>query len=131
MIASREPLRLHRAVECHQVDKPAPAAQLRLWQDALGPPAEKVEAELGEIAQQFRLSAETIVAIAGTVATDDAETLGTQVWSACRVHSRPQLEVLAERIVSPGRSGTTCAAGRADAGAAATGGAIAQPDDGV
>jgi hypothetical protein len=100
MIASREPLRLHRAVECHQVDKPAPAAQLRLWQDALGPPAEKVEAELGEIAQQFRLSAETIVAIAGTVATDDAETLGTQVWSACRVHSRPQLEVLAERIVS-------------------------------
>jgi SpoVK/Ycf46/Vps4 family AAA+-type ATPase len=59
-----------------------------------------VEAELGEIAQQFRLSAETIVAIAGTVATDDAETLGTQVWSACRVHSRPRLEVLAERIVS-------------------------------
>jgi hypothetical protein len=103
MIASREPLRLHRAVECHQVDKPAPAAQLRLWQDALGAGSgtavEQADGVLGEIAQQFRLSAETIVAIAGSVAADDAEPLGTQLWNACRVHSRPRLEVLAQRIV--------------------------------
>jgi len=99
MIASREPLRLHRAVECHQVDKPAPAAQLRLWQDALGPAAERTDGVLGEIAQQFRLSAETIVAIAGSVEAENAEPLRTRLWSACQVHSRPRLEVLAERIV--------------------------------
>ena len=51
MIASREPLGLHRAVECHQVDKPAPAAQLRLWQDALGTASEEADSVLGEIAQ--------------------------------------------------------------------------------
>jgi len=103
MIASREPLRLHRAVECHQVDKPAPAAQLRLWQDALGPAANEVPESLGQIAQQFRLSAETIVAIAASVQTEyeaeDAEPLSTRLWNACRVYSRPRLEVLAERIV--------------------------------
>jgi hypothetical protein len=99
MIASREPLRLHRAVECHQVDKPAPAAQLRLWQDALGPAAAQADGALSEIAQQFRLSAETIVAIAGSVAAEDAEPLSSRLWNACRVHSRPRLEVLAERIV--------------------------------
>jgi hypothetical protein len=102
MIASREPLRLHRAVECHQVDKPAPAAQLRLWQDALGPAAEEAATVLGDIAQQFRLSAETIVAIAASVdgqGVDEKEPLSARLWSACRVHSRPRLEVLAERIV--------------------------------
>jgi hypothetical protein len=98
MIASREPLRLHRAVECHQVDKPAPAAQLRLWQDALGPAAEEADGVLGEIAQQFRLSAETIVAIAGSVEAERTELLNARLWSACRVHSRPRLDVLAERI---------------------------------
>jgi hypothetical protein len=102
IIASREPLRLHRALQCHQVDKPAPAAQLRLWQDALGPAAEEAAAVLGEIAQQFRLSAETIVAIAGSVAAQEAdgpEPLSARLWRACRAHSRPRLEVLAERIV--------------------------------
>jgi SpoVK/Ycf46/Vps4 family AAA+-type ATPase len=80
------------------VDKPAPAAQLRLWQDALGPAAKEVPELLGEIAQQFRLSAETIVAIAGSVQIEDAEPLSARLWNACRVYSRPRLEVLAERI---------------------------------
>jgi hypothetical protein len=99
MIASREPLRLHRAVEYHQVDKPAPAAQLRLWQDALGTASEQADSVLGEIAQQFRLSAESIVAIAGSVSADSPEPLSARLWSACRLHSRPRLELLAERIV--------------------------------
>ena len=103
MISSREPLRLHRAVECHAVDKPEPSAQLRLWQDALGPSAESVPGILGEIAQQFHLSAETIVNIAGSVAAQEpgeaAASPGARLWSACRLHSRPRLEVLAERIV--------------------------------
>ena len=101
VIASREAVRLHRAVETHVVDKPAPAGQLRLWQDALGPAAEGTRAELGELAQQFRLSAETIVSIAE--ATEIAEPayaggLGARLWRACRIHSRPRLELLAERI---------------------------------
>lgn len=100
MIANREPLRLHRSVECYQVDKPAPSAQLRLWKDALGTAADDVSVVLGEIAQQFRLSAETIVSIAASVESEEpSSTLSARLWSACRLHSRPRLEVLAERIV--------------------------------
>jgi ATPase family associated with various cellular activities (AAA) len=99
MIASREPLRLHRAVKCHQVDKPEPAAQLRLWQDALGAAAEQADGVLDQVAQQFRLSAETIVTIAGSMEAESAQPLSARLWSACRVHSRPRLELLAEQIV--------------------------------
>ena len=60
-------------------------------------------APLGEIAQQFHLSAETIVNIAASVAAQEpaepAESSDARLWSACRLHSRPRLELLAERIV--------------------------------
>lgn len=98
MIASRDPVRLHRDVACHTVNKPGPAGQLRLWQDALGDAAERVDTELGHIAQQFRLSAETIVVLAGSTEAGSGEALGPRLWSACRRHSRPRLETLAERI---------------------------------
>lgn len=108
IIASREPLRLHRAVESFQVDKPGPAAQQRLWQDALGVAPETAPAQLGNVAQQFRLSTETIVSIAASVAAaepalaeavDAPSMLVARLWNACQLHTRPRLEGFAERIV--------------------------------
>jgi len=108
IIASREPLRLHRGVESFAVDKPGPGAQQRLWQDALGVAPEAAPALLGHVAQQFRLSAETIVSIAASVApagpalaeaVDAPSTLADRLWDACRLHTRPRLEGFAERIV--------------------------------
>jgi SpoVK/Ycf46/Vps4 family AAA+-type ATPase len=117
MIASRESIRLHRAVESHVVNKPSPAAQQRLWLDALhaAAPGEFnliAPGFLGEVAQQFRLSAETIVSIAASAASavsaqekaqdesgENSSQLKERIWSACRLHSRPRLEGLAEQIV--------------------------------
>jgi hypothetical protein len=110
MIASREPIRLHRAVETHAVNKPSPVAQQRLWLDALGAASlgesGPVAAELlGEIAEQFRLSAETIVSIAASAGPAEVEDgggsakLAERLWKACRLHARPRLEGLAEQIV--------------------------------
>jgi hypothetical protein len=135
MIASRESIRLHRAVESHVVNKPSPAAQQRLWLDAMRAAAMRAAAMraaafrsavletgalqaaapvestpvapefLGEVAEQFRLSAETIVSIAASAASarvepgENSSQLKERIWSACRVHSRPRLEGLAEQIV--------------------------------
>jgi hypothetical protein len=108
IVASREPLRLHRPVETYQVDKPGPAAQQRLWQDALGISPEAAPALLGQVAQQFRLSAETIMSIAASVTpaepalAEGAEapsTLSDRLWNACRLQTRPRMEGFAERIV--------------------------------
>jgi hypothetical protein len=108
IIASREPLRLHRAVESYAVNKPGPSAQQRLWQDALGVSPEASPAVLGHVAQQFRLSAETIVSIGASIAPAEpaieegvnaSSTLSARIWNACRLHARPRMEGFAERIV--------------------------------
>jgi hypothetical protein len=110
MIASREPIRLHRPVDSYIVNKPSPAAQQRLWLDALGAatpsePGSVAEALLGEIAEQFHLSAETIVSIAASAGPVEEEAdggsakLAERLWRACRLHARPRLEGLAEQIV--------------------------------
>ena len=65
MIASRDPIRLHRAVLRYEVNRPYPAGRRRLWQEALGPAASEMPRLLeSTVAEQFRLSAETIVSIA-------------------------------------------------------------------
>ena len=104
MIASRDPLRLHRAVQRYEVNKPDPFGQKQLWKEALGPAAAEMDDALDEVAEQFRLSAETIVSIsaAATVseeATPDGPAIATRLWNACRSFSRPRLDGLAERII--------------------------------
>jgi hypothetical protein len=104
MIASRDPLRLHRAVRRYEVNKPDPFGQKQLWKEALGPTAGKMEDILDEVAEQFRLSAETIVSISAAAtaseeATPDGPAVATRLWNACRSFSRPRLDGLAERII--------------------------------
>ncbi len=118
LVASREPLpeSLERYRESYDVSRPDPAAQKRLWQRALGPAAANLNAQLDDIAEQFRLSAETIFTVARStsgpvkVQLSIAESPAAhnspdpeQLWNACRAISRPRLEDLAERIASGSR----------------------------
>jgi hypothetical protein len=103
MIASRDPLRLHRAVQRYEVNKPDPFGQKQLWKEALGPAAAEMDDALDEVAEQFRLSAETIVSISAATVSEEATPNGpavaTRLWNACRSFSRPRLDGLAERII--------------------------------
>ena len=120
VIASRDRLSLHRPlerhVECYEVNKPAPAAQKLLWQRALGPAVASLNGQVDKLAEQFRLSAETIFSVARSAVARSSVTgspLGDpqestpraqtaidteKLWNACRTVSRPRLEDLAERI---------------------------------
>ena len=85
------------------VNKPGPAEQMRLWTEALGDSAARLSPVVEEVAEQFRFSAETIVSICQSVqpspSEDDAPQLSEKLWNTCRMHGRPRLETMAERIV--------------------------------
>ncbi len=103
MIASREPLRLHRAVEGYEVNRPGPCGQMRLWNEALGNSAEQLTGVVEEIAEQFRFSAGTVASISAAVdapdSAGDPARFSAKLWNACRMHACPRLEFLAERIL--------------------------------
>jgi hypothetical protein len=100
LIASRDPVRLHRAPEQYEVNKAGLQQQREMWRLALGA-AVPMQATIDNIAEQFRLSAATIVALADTVAARGAGHADAErrLWADCRAVARPRLESLAERIV--------------------------------
>ena len=101
LIASREPLRLHRLMEQHEVNKAAPMGQRRLWEIALGPASKEQKEVIDQVSEQFRLSAEAIVALGTAIVArqgNGGERFSRSLWNACRSVSRPHLETLAERI---------------------------------
>ncbi len=80
------------------VRKPSPAEQEAAWTALLGT---AVDGVAGQLAGQFDLSMPAIERIAA--ATRDGETgeqplSGAQVWRACVLHTRPQVDSLAQRI---------------------------------
>jgi hypothetical protein len=118
IVASRE--RLHRPLdryrEIYEVNKPRPAGQKLLWQRALGPAAAACNGQIDNLAEQFRLSAETIFSVAHSTLRPAAETPaaesssgeqrvdgqssndGERLWNACCSVSRLHLDDLAQRI---------------------------------
>jgi predicted nucleic acid-binding protein len=99
MIASRNPLDLHRSVERHEVNRADPAGQKQLWEGALGPVSGEWDTTIDELAEQFRLSAETIVAIVESTPLEGDSQDRTRLWNACRAWTRPRLDHMADRIV--------------------------------
>ncbi len=103
MIASRDSIQLHRAVEHFEVNKPGPAGQMSLWREALADSAESLSGVVAELAEQFRFSAETIASIGSQVDVEgvaaDPGRESSRLWNACLQYARPRLETLAERIV--------------------------------
>lgn len=82
------------------VAKPTPAEQQQIWQEALAPES---TASPPSLAGQFNLSSATIrriVRLAAEDPPDDGEPsdLRERLWDACLMHTRPQLDVLAQRI---------------------------------
>jgi len=101
-VSASQPQPLERSTLRFTVDKPDPAEQKRLWQQALGAGALQLNGALDGIASQFKLSARTIQAegahLASTLAVSDRP--DSIVWSACRTVGRSKLDELAQRIES-------------------------------
>ncbi len=99
-LASREPAPLERATVRFSVNRPDRGEQKRLWEEALGAAAMRLNGGLDGVAAQFRLSARSI-AEAGTelapalAAGDRPE---WALWRACRGLERSRLDELAQRI---------------------------------
>jgi ATPase family associated with various cellular activities (AAA) len=119
LLASRDPQKLHRLTWRYEVNRPEPATQLELWKTALASVVEDdsraphsangsgnarpslLDTMLDRMAEQFRLSAETIATIADAAVaagSDDAQSLASRLWQSCRAVSRPQLDLFAQRI---------------------------------
>jgi hypothetical protein len=109
IVASRDSVRLERRSLRYLVNKPQPASQKQLWTNALeshGPLAAGMDGLLDDLAEQFRLSAETIATVGYAAQPSGKPSADAdKLWSTCRSLSRPRLEDLAERIL-PAAGGT-------------------------
>lgn len=99
-IASHDPLGLKAATLQFTINKPPAAEQRQLWQQALGPAAQKLNGALGGVAAQYQLSTQTIVTmgkgLSNAIASSD--TPEQLLWQTCRGLARRQLDELAQRI---------------------------------
>ena len=94
IVACRETVYLSAASLRFDVEKPPPAEQRRLWSEALGEPAQDLDA----VSEQYRFSARDIRAT-GTLLAPSAGHAGTaELWDTCRLLARPRLEGLAQRL---------------------------------
>jgi len=88
--------RLGRASITLDITKPTPSEQQEVWSEVLGTVAAESPALL---AGQFNLNLVTINQIAQrVVAETSAEDVHHQLWDACLVSTRPQLDILAQRL---------------------------------
>jgi hypothetical protein len=89
---------LHRPTFTVDVAKPTSAEQAAVWQSALGADAGNAPEQL---AAQFDLSFSSIKEIASETLSappPDTSALRSRLWAGCLAATRPQLDILAERI---------------------------------
>jgi len=88
---------LHKLTVTVDIAKPSAAEQAATWQAALGLAAKESPAQL---AAQFNLGFTTIRQLARDALAEQADRapLHDRLWEACLASTRPQLDVLAERI---------------------------------
>ena len=82
------------------VHKPTPVEQRSLWAEVLGSESADLSAQL---AGQFNLSVITMQQVLHRVQVEklpDRKTLRDRLWSACLASTRPQLDLLAQRLDS-------------------------------
>jgi hypothetical protein len=82
------------------VNKPDANEQKRLWQQALGASATRLNGSLDGVAGQFKLSARAIRAEADQLASRLAgsDQPDNDMWAACRAMGRTKLDELAQRM---------------------------------
>ncbi|MGH8581313.1 MAG: ATP-binding protein [Gammaproteobacteria bacterium] len=99
-VGSQQPATLQRATVRFAVNRPDRGEQKRLWEEALGAAATRVNGGLDGVAAQFRLSARSIAEagqeLAPALAAGDHPE--GALWHACRGLERTRLEDLAQRI---------------------------------
>lgn len=104
IVTTRERLReRQRPLINFDVPKPTSLEQRYLWQQALGPLGEQLNGYVETLVSQFNLSGPAIQAICASTLgqiglEENAKTLTTVLWNACRAQARPRLEDLAQRI---------------------------------
>ena len=90
------------------VAKPTAEEQRELWRQTLGAEAASLNGRVESLVAQFSLTAPAIQSAAAEATSqyskDGSEeqeaALGDRLWETCRLHPRPQLEGLAQRISS-------------------------------
>lgn len=84
-----------------EIRKPTSGEQRRLWQQALGSSG---IGRVDPLVAQFNLNTSVLQSVCDEAlqkaAVGNEPNLGTIVWDTCRVHSRPHLDELAQRIES-------------------------------
>lgn len=91
---------IQRTSLTHEIGKPCQDEQYRLWQQALGGSAVRMNGQLSQLVSQFDLGP-VAIREACTEAIDncdDESNLDARLWNACRSAARPSLEDLAQRI---------------------------------
>jgi len=109
---------LHRPTITFEVRKPDTTEQLSMWKNNLGNAAIHFDGKLGHLISQFSMSEAVIQTVcseaAGKVKGSDGKTNNTSphffsdstsefwdlLWDSCRLHTRPRLNNLAQRIES-------------------------------
>lgn len=99
---------LQRPTIVFTINKPTVKEQSDVWKNALGTEAEKLNGKFERLISQFNLSADTIRSASSEVlgclsarGPEDhncSDDLGSMLWDACRAHTRPRLDDLAQRI---------------------------------
>ena len=103
LISTREPRRnLERMAVTADIGKPTSGEQRAVWERELGVAAADLNGQLERVISQFDFSTATIRTAAGRVlgCAVPAEELCGSLWDACRLHARPKLDDLAQRIPS-------------------------------
>lgn len=99
-VSAAQPQSFERPALRFTANKPDTIEQKRLWQQALGQSAARLNGALDGIASQFRLSARPIHTQGAQLAS--ALAVSTQpealLWSACRSMGRSKLDELAQRV---------------------------------
>ena len=100
---------LHPPMIVFTVNKPTAKEQTELWMNALGSASAKPNRKFKKLASQFDMEIETIRSTISDVLggqpqrafahPDGSDGLCAKLWDACRAHTRPRLDDLAQRLI--------------------------------
>ena len=100
LVIAQEPLRSLRPLLQLESLRPSRAEQRQIWREALGPRAERLQGQLERVISHFHLDLHAVHTACQQLAGGDGgdDKLADKLWEACRLHSRTQLDALAQRI---------------------------------
>jgi hypothetical protein len=98
-ISARTPRRcFQRTQALFEVHGLSTAEQEETWRGALDPALLSLNGSLRTLVSQFSLTTTAICSVAAEASIAAGQDLGVRLWEGCRIHSRPRLDGLAQRI---------------------------------